>query len=120
MSSCRRRSIATGSSRSHSRTSPARPGRKSWPSAGALRPAATTDRWQRLGNLPTQAALDRLSVIEAANPEEESLAIAVALREVLETPGKTAALITPDRGLARRVLAALERWKVAVDDSGGD
>ena len=33
---------------------------------------------------------------------------------------KTAALITPDRALARRVLAALQRWNVAVDDSGGD
>ena len=59
-------------------------------------------------------------MIAAANPEEEALAIAVALREVLETDGKTAALVTPDRALARRVLAALERWNVAVDDSGGD
>ena len=34
--------------------------------------------------------------------------------------GKTAALVTPDRALARRVLAALARWNIAVDDSGGD
>ena len=59
-------------------------------------------------------------MIAAANAEEEALAIAVALREALETPGKTAALVTPDRALARRVLAALERWNVTVDDSGGD
>src|SRR6185295_11216253 len=65
-------------------------------------------------------ALVSLAVIEAANAEEEALAIAVALREAVETAGKTAALITPDRGLARRVSAALERWNVAVDDSGGD
>ena len=64
--------------------------------------------------------METLSVIEAANTGEEALAIAVALREAVETPGKTAALVTPDRALARRVLAALERWKVAVDDSGGD
>src|SRR5262249_35464681 len=51
---------------------------------------------------------------------EEALAIAICLREAVETPHKTAALITPDRALARRVLAALERWKIAVDDSGGD
>src|SRR5262249_59673564 len=38
----------------------------------------------------------------------------------IETSHKTAALVTPDRALARRVLAALERWNVAVDDSGGD
>ena len=40
--------------------------------------------------------------------------------KALETPGKTAALVTPDRALARRVVAALDRWHVAVDDSGGD
>ncbi len=96
----------------------------------ALRPAATTDRWQKLGgsrqlggsDIPARLddALATLSVIEAANAEEEALAIAVALREAIETPCKTAALVTPDRALARRVLAALGRWKVAVDDSSGD
>ena len=33
---------------------------------------------------------------------------------------KTAALVTPDRALARRVAAALERWNIEADDSGGD
>jgi ATP-dependent helicase/nuclease subunit B len=90
----------------------------------ALRPAAATERWRELAR---PAALERIeeavagiSVIEAATAGEEALAIAVALREAVETPGKTAALVTPDRALARRVLAALERWSVAVDDSGGD
>jgi ATP-dependent helicase/nuclease subunit B len=88
----------------------------------ALRPAATTDRWQKLTSAGSsaQAALAGLSVIEAANAEEEALAIAIALREAVETAGKTAALVTPDRDLARRVLAALERWQIAADDSGGD
>src|SRR5215471_857031 len=90
----------------------------------ALRPAAATERWQRLAArdvpLPIERALETVAVIEAANAEEEALAIAISLREALETAHKTAALITPDRTLARRVLAALERWNVAVDDSGGD
>ncbi len=89
----------------------------------ALRPAAATDRWQQLaGTDGTQieSALASLAIIEAGNPEEEALAIAIALRETLEITGKTAALVTPDRGLARRVLAALGRWRIAVDDSGGD
>src|SRR5262245_13399248 len=90
----------------------------------ALRPAAATDRWRRLigsdFSAIADAALENLSVVEAANAEEEALAIAVALREALETPEKTAALVTPDRALARRVHAALERWKIAVSDSGGD
>ena len=91
----------------------------------ALRPAAATDHWQANLSQPDfvaheARALASLSVIEAANADEEALAIAVALREVTETKDKTAALITPDRALARRVLAALARWKVPVDDSGGD
>jgi ATP-dependent helicase/nuclease subunit B len=64
-------------------------------------------------------ALPPLTVIEAAKAEEESLAIAVALREAVHD-GKTAALVTPDRALGRRVLAALKRWNIAAEDSGGD
>jgi ATP-dependent helicase/nuclease subunit B len=89
----------------------------------ALRPAAATDRWQQLAECDApwiEHALERLAVVEAANAEEEALAIAISLREAVETPHKTAALVTPDRALARRVLAALERWKLEVDDSGGD
>jgi ATP-dependent helicase/nuclease subunit B len=88
----------------------------------ALRPADSTDLWRRLpgADVPAPEALGTLSVIEAANAEEEALAVAVALREAVEKPSKTAALITPDRTLARRVLAALARWNIAVDDSGGD
>ncbi len=61
-----------------------------------------------------------MTLIEAANAEQEALAVAVVLREAANTAGKTAALVTPDRALAARVLAALERWNVPVDDSGGD
>ncbi len=91
----------------------------------ALRPAATTERWQnRLREPDFKAAagkaLASLAMIEAANAEEEALAIAAVMREALATPDKTVALVTPDRALARRVKAALARWKVAVDDSGGD
>lgn len=87
-----------------------------------MRPAESTDKWRGLADrdLRLDDALAQVSVIAAANAEEEALAIAVALREALETPGKNAALVTPDRALARRVLAALARWDVMVDDSGGD
>jgi ATP-dependent helicase/nuclease subunit B len=91
----------------------------------ALRPAAATDAWSaRLARSEfaalADAALAEVTLIEAANAEEEALAIAIALREAVEDKDKTAALITPDRALARRVLAALSRWQVAADDSGGD
>jgi ATP-dependent helicase/nuclease subunit B len=91
----------------------------------ALRPAATTEHWLARRNADsfddaTDRALENAAVIEAATAEEEALAIAASLRESVETPDKTAALVTPDRALARRVAAALARWNVAVDDSGGD
>jgi ATP-dependent helicase/nuclease subunit B len=90
----------------------------------ALRPAAATDLWQRTANDPAfeahaEQALRSLTVIEAATPEDEALAIAVALREAVHD-GKTAALVTPDRALGRRVLAALARWSITAEDSGGD
>lgn len=90
----------------------------------ALRPAAASERWKdtlSTGDFAAQAdaALETISVIETANAEEEALAIAIALREAAETPGKTAALVTPDVALGRRVTAALARWNIAVDDSRG-
>jgi ATP-dependent helicase/nuclease subunit B len=91
----------------------------------ALRPASASDLWQeRLKSAAfaarADAAFKDITVIEAGSAEEEALAIAIALREAMETADKTAALVTPDRALARRVLAALARWNVPVDDSGGD
>ena len=87
-----------------------------------LRPAPTTDAWRALaesGGGDIAAGLDGISLIEAANPQAEAGAIAFALREVLETPKSTAALVTPDRNLARRVAAELSRWDIAIDDSAG-
>ncbi len=91
----------------------------------ALRPAAATDQWRAsLAAANIGLGLDRamatVTVVEAANVEEEALAIAVALREVLTSPTRTAALVTPDRALARRVAVTLRRWHVDADDSGGD
>ena len=84
----------------------------------ALRPTETTDHWRRLANLPAAAAAGLIRV-DCADPIEEAGVIALCLRQVLETPGRTAALITPDRGLARRVAVELKRWRVGVDDSAG-
>ena len=63
--------------------------------------------------------MNNLAVVEAPNPEMEALAIAVAMREARHL-NKSAALVTPDRALARRVMAALGRWNLEFDDSGGD
>ena len=90
----------------------------------ALRPADSTDQWIDWRAGQDRAALDEamagVSLIEAADEREEALALAIAMREALETPGETAALVTPDRELARRVGAELLRWGINADDSGGD
>ncbi len=89
----------------------------------ALRPAESTERWrEREGALAppaVAAALADVTIVVADNETEEALALAIAMREALETPGKTAALITPDPSIARRVSAELRRWGVEVEDSAG-
>lgn len=86
--------------------------------AEALRPAATCEAWRDMGEFPA-ATLDGVSRLDAAGPREEAGAIALILREALEAEGRTAALVTPDRALARRVAAELERWGLLIDDSAG-
>ena len=88
----------------------------------ALLPAPLTDAWQRLAQSGTAALLPGLAgltLIEAANPSEEALVIALALRRSLLESNTSAALVTPDRKLARQVAAELRRWNIAIDDSAG-
>lgn len=88
----------------------------------ALRPPPTTDAWRELARTHSELLAEGLagiSIVEAANPGEEALTIALILREVAEAREKTAALVTPDRGLARRVAAELRRWDITIDDSAG-
>ncbi|WP_264813496.1 hypothetical protein, partial [Gluconacetobacter sacchari] len=65
-------------------------------------------------------ALDGLSVLRAADQQEEAAAIALVLRQAIVTPGRRAALVTPDRALAGRVAVELARWNVVADDSAGE
>ena len=85
----------------------------------ALRPAVTTEAWREERGSVAAAALDGVVQVEAQEPHEEAGIVALALREALETEGRTAALITPDRDLARRVASIMGRWGVEVDDSAG-
>ncbi|MHB9879807.1 double-strand break repair protein AddB [Pacificimonas sp. ICDLI1SI03] len=85
-------------------------------SAAFMAPDLTAG-WRTL-DLPADAA-DGLARIEVRGPAEEALAVALALRRALETPERTAALVTPNRDLARRVAAQMRRWGVEIDDSAG-
>ncbi|MDE2577368.1 MAG: double-strand break repair protein AddB [Hyphomicrobiales bacterium] len=91
--------------------------------AAALSPGEATAGWRgwRAAHADDlKNALRGLTVLQAADETEEALAIALVLRAALEQAGKTAALVTPDRAIARRVRAELFRWGVVVDDSGGE
>ncbi|MFN8758751.1 MAG: double-strand break repair protein AddB [Tagaea sp.] len=94
------------------------PGPRAALAAEALRPAQTTDRWRALAAQP-DAGFAGLARIEAADGDSEAAAIALALREALESPGRTATLVTADRALARRVSAKLRRWGIEADDTAG-
>lgn len=90
----------------------------------ALRPAESTDEWiayrDSVNESELKAALEGVTLIEASDENKEALAIAIAMREVLETPLQTASLVTPDRNLARQVRAELQRWGVDAEDSAGE
>lgn len=88
----------------------------------AMRPASTAERWiegAALTEPKKAAATANIGLIEAANEREEALAAAMLLRRAAETPDHIAALVTPDRGMARRVAVELGRWGIDVDDSAG-
>lgn len=89
----------------------------------ALRPAEATDRWADLlderASLVRTGALDGVTLIEAAQEREEAQAIALVLRDAIEDDGRTAALVTGNRELARRVSVELQRFGIRADDSGG-
>ena len=89
----------------------------------AMRPVGTTQHWHRFTSSADRRqigdALKDFVVLDAPSAEDEAEAIALILREVAETPGRTAALVSPDRQLARRVSVRLETWGLRVDDSAG-
>jgi ATP-dependent helicase/nuclease subunit B len=89
-----------------------------------MRPSTATEQWHdRLAQPEVSAkiagGMTNLAVVEAPNSEMEALVIAVAMREARHL-NKSAALVTPDRALAQRAMAALRRWNLEFDDSGGD
>lgn len=84
----------------------------------ALLPAPATGTPVASG-IVTPEALDAVTRIDCPDNGMEARVIAISVREALENPGRTVAVITPDRALARRVAAELKRWELDVDDSAG-
>jgi ATP-dependent helicase/nuclease subunit B len=82
----------------------------------ALLPAESLSAWQEAAELN----ITGLARLETPEESQNATAIAMILRGALEVPGTTAALITPDRGLAALVAAALKRFGITADDSAGE
>ena len=80
-------------------------------------PPAASARWVSLPD--DHRRLSGVRLMHSAHPGEEAQAIAVLIRQALEEPEKRVAFVTPDRGLAARVVAQLRRWGIAADDTAG-
>ena len=85
--------------------------------ANAMAAPDFSHKWETLPS--SSRRLNGIRLATLADAAAEAQAVALALRGALETPGKTAALITPDRQLAGRVAALLARWGIEADDSAG-
>ena len=83
-------------------------------------PAATTLKWHNLvqNGIPI-TAFDGIKLVSCGDLRQEAAAVSMIIRETLETPEKTVALVTTDRNLSRRVVSELQKWNINADDSAG-
>lgn len=96
---------------------------RAWLASELMRPAETADCWHVVLAGQEQkcaAAMQGVELIATRSTEEQAMVAALILRQCLETPGRTACLVTPDRQLARRVKAELGRWNIDISDSAGE
>jgi len=119
---------AIGTDKDHVRLWPHTPiaiaGKRALLSREIMRPAASTHNWTNISQDKSLQqnllhACESLQYYECDTPQQEAALIALLMRECVETPGKTAALITPDRNLARNVRIHCKYWNIEIDDSAG-
>lgn len=85
-----------------------------------MRPATGSGEWRKLSTSPLpEEAFTGIKLVNCDDIRQEAQAIALLIRHTLETPEKTAALVTLDRNLARRVVSELKKWNIIADDSAG-
>lgn len=84
-----------------------------------MAPAEHTHQWGKEISLQPET-ISHITRYDCDTSQDEAHTIAIIIRETLETPNKTAALITPDRNLATRVSSLCRRWGIILDDSGGE
>ena len=87
----------------------------------AMRPAQQSGQWRLIPERQDvkPSSLNGLMRVDCYDRRQEAEVIALAMREVLETPGKTAMLISGDQRLSQMVSGELKRWGVMVSSSAG-
>jgi len=68
---------------------------------------------------PERRRMAGVRLMTSTHPEHEAQSIALLVREALDVPERRVAVVTPDRGLAGRVVHHLRRWNIEADDSAG-
>lgn len=85
-----------------------------------MRPAETSSEWRNLKDNPLpKAAFEDIKLVNCDDERQEAKAVALIIRKTLEEKEKTAALVTLDRNLSRRVISELLKWNIIADDSAG-
>ncbi|MBQ8670963.1 MAG: PD-(D/E)XK nuclease family protein [Alphaproteobacteria bacterium] len=85
-----------------------------------MRPSSSSADWRNLGvNSLSENAFKHIHLVTTDDVRQEAQAIALILRRTMEEKDKTAALVTLDRNLSRRVVAELKKWNIYADDSAG-
>lgn len=88
-----------------------------------MRSSETAEAWfniaERLCEDEILIATENLKVINAPNDRKEASAIALIIREAIENPHQTIALITTNRNLVQRVKAILSKWDIKPTESAG-
>ena len=88
--------------------------------AETMRPAETSAAWRALREQPmAQEDFSHIKLVNCDDMRQEAQAIALIIRHTLETPEKTAVLVTMDRNLSRRVVSELQKWNIVANDSAG-
>ncbi|MGB7372804.1 PD-(D/E)XK nuclease family protein [Pontixanthobacter sp.] len=101
----------------HRRGLSAAPPERSYAISNVFLPPEASKSW--VGLPPEKRRLSGVQIIESTGPEEEAQAVALLVRQALETPERRVNVVTPDRGLAQRIVQHLRRWHIEADDSAG-
>lgn len=87
----------------------------------ALRPAPVTNQWKSDGPKLTNLsdATKGITIVEAPSARMEAVIIALQMRKALQDR-KSAALVTPDSSLVRKVKGSLRKWGIDPQDLRGE